>query len=62
MSSLLQYYLLAPLNQKDAYLIHLANSLAQNSIIVFTRTVHDTQRLVFFTLMCCSNVRTFPLF
>ncbi|ETW76217.1 hypothetical protein HETIRDRAFT_126124 [Heterobasidion irregulare TC 32-1] len=44
-SLLLQYYLLAPLNQKDAYLIHLANSLAQNSIIVYTHTLRDTQRL-----------------
>ncbi|TFK86913.1 DEAD-domain-containing protein [Polyporus arcularius HHB13444] len=44
-STLLQYYLLMPLPQKDVHLIHLANSLAQNSMIVFTRTVHDAQRL-----------------
>ncbi|KAH8106754.1 DEAD-domain-containing protein [Cristinia sonorae] len=44
-STLLQYYLFIPLPQKDVHLIYLANSLAQNSIIVFTRTVHDAQRL-----------------
>ncbi|KAG6918039.1 ribosomal RNA processing protein [Tephrocybe rancida] len=42
-STLLQYYLLMPLKDKDAYLVHLANSLAQNSIIIFTRTVNDAQ-------------------
>ncbi|KAG6376389.1 putative ATP-dependent RNA helicase rrp3 [Boletus reticuloceps] len=44
-STLLQYYLFVPLIQKDAHLICLANELASNSIIVFTRTVHDAQRL-----------------
>ncbi|KAH9950213.1 DEAD-domain-containing protein [Amylocystis lapponica] len=44
-STLLQYYLFIPLVQKDVHLIYLANSLAQNSIIIFTRTVHDAQRL-----------------
>ncbi|ESK96881.1 atp-dependent rrna helicase rrp3 [Moniliophthora roreri MCA 2997] len=44
-STLLQYYLLMPLKDKDAYLVYLANSLAQNSIIIFTRTVHDASRL-----------------
>jgi len=44
-SSLLQYYLFIPYKQKDVYLVHLANNMAQNSIIIFTRTVHDTQRL-----------------
>ncbi|KAF9009439.1 P-loop containing nucleoside triphosphate hydrolase protein [Cyathus striatus] len=44
-STLLQYYLLMPLKDKDAYLIYLANTLAQNSIIIFTRTVHDAARL-----------------
>lgn len=43
-STLLQYYLLMPLKDKDAYLIYLINSLAQKSIIMFTRTVHDAQR------------------
>lgn len=45
-STLLQYYLFVPLSQKDVNLINLANSLAQNSIIIFTRTVHDAQRYV----------------
>jgi ATP-dependent RNA helicase DDX47/RRP3 len=44
-STLLQYYLFIPLSQKDVHLVYLANSLAQNSIIIFTRTVHDAQRL-----------------
>ncbi|KZT11273.1 DEAD-domain-containing protein [Laetiporus sulphureus 93-53] len=44
-STLLQYYLFIPLVQKDVHLIYLANVLAQNSIIIFTRTVHDAQRL-----------------
>lgn len=43
-STLLQYYLLMPLPQKDVHLIYLANALAQNSMIIFTRTVHDAQR------------------
>ncbi|KAI0341747.1 DEAD-domain-containing protein [Trametopsis cervina] len=43
--TLLQYFLFIPLSQKDVHLIYLANSLASNSIIVFTRTVHDAQRL-----------------
>jgi ATP-dependent RNA helicase DDX47/RRP3 len=44
-STLLQYYLLVPLIHKDVHLIYLANHLASNSIIIFTRTVHDAQRL-----------------
>ena len=43
-STLLQYYLLMPLPAKDVHLIYLANNLAQNSMIIFTRTVHDAQR------------------
>lgn len=33
-----------PLKDKDTYLVYLANTLAQNSIMIFTRTVHDTAR------------------
>ncbi|KII88635.1 hypothetical protein PLICRDRAFT_41832 [Plicaturopsis crispa FD-325 SS-3] len=44
-STLLQYYLFIPLSKKDVHLVYLANSLAQNSIIIFTRTVHDAQRV-----------------
>lgn len=46
-STLLQYYLLMPLKDKDAYLVYLANTLAQNSIIIFTRTVNDASRYVY---------------
>nr|ASF90279.1 hypothetical protein SPAR01729 [Bartheletia paradoxa] len=44
-STLLQYYLFFPFKHKDAYLVYLCNELAGNSIIVFTRTVHDAQRI-----------------
>ncbi|KAK7057244.1 ATP-dependent rRNA helicase [Favolaschia claudopus] len=44
-STLLQYYLFMPLQDKDTYLVCLANSLAQNSMIIFTRTVHDAGRI-----------------
>jgi len=45
-STLLQYYLLMPLKDKDTLLVYLANNLAQNSIMIFTRTVHDAARYV----------------
>ncbi|KAF8162885.1 P-loop containing nucleoside triphosphate hydrolase protein [Crassisporium funariophilum] len=44
-STLLQYYLLMPLKDKEAYFVYLIHTLAQNSIIVFTRTKADAQRL-----------------
>ncbi|KAG8942369.1 ribosomal RNA processing protein, partial [Tulasnella sp. 408] len=44
-STLLQHYIFIPLTHKDAYLVHLVNELAQNSMIIFTRTVQDSQRL-----------------
>jgi len=44
-ATLLQYYLFIPLVEKDVHLIYLCNSLAQNSIIIFTRTVNDAARL-----------------
>ncbi|OCH87335.1 hypothetical protein OBBRIDRAFT_796312 [Obba rivulosa] len=40
-SSLLQYYLFVPQVQKD---VHLANLLAQNTMIILMRTVHDARR------------------
>ncbi|TRM61874.1 P-loop containing nucleoside triphosphate hydrolase protein [Schizophyllum amplum] len=43
--TLLQYYLLMPLKEKDTMLVYLANTLAQNSIMIFTRTVNDASRL-----------------
>ncbi|KAM6500812.1 P-loop containing nucleoside triphosphate hydrolase protein [Amanita muscaria] len=42
-STLLQYYLLMPLKEKDVNLVYLANSLAQNTMIIFTRTVGTAQ-------------------
>ncbi|RIA96430.1 DEAD-domain-containing protein [Glomus cerebriforme] len=44
-STLLQYYLFFPFKHKDCYLVYLCNELAGNSIIIFTRTCNDTQRL-----------------
>ncbi|KAF8594479.1 DEAD-domain-containing protein, partial [Ceratobasidium sp. AG-I] len=44
-STLLQYYLLTPFVNKDVHLVHLANELAANQVVVFTRTAHDAQRL-----------------
>lgn len=35
-----------PLKDKDTLLVYLANNLAQNSIMIFTRTVHDAARYV----------------
>ena len=44
-STLLQHYLLLPLKQKDAHLLYLVNELSSASMIIFTRTVNDAQRL-----------------
>ncbi|KAF8070410.1 P-loop containing nucleoside triphosphate hydrolase protein [Lyophyllum atratum] len=44
-SSLLQYYLICPLVDKEVTLVYILNSLAQNSMIVFVRTVADAKRL-----------------
>jgi len=44
-STLLQYYLLTAHKYKDSYLVGVCNELAQNSIIIFTRTVNDCQKL-----------------
>lgn len=44
-ATLQQYYLFMPFTHKDTYLVFLANEQAGQSIIVFTRTVHDAQRL-----------------
>ncbi|KAF8911174.1 P-loop containing nucleoside triphosphate hydrolase protein [Gymnopilus junonius] len=43
--TLLQYYVLMPFIDKQAYFIHLVHSLAGNSIIVFTRTKSEAQML-----------------
>lgn len=44
-STLLMYYMLVPFQNKDLYLVHLANEHAGQSAIIFTRTVNTTQRL-----------------
>jgi len=44
-STLLQNYLLIPQMHKDTYFISLADHFAGRSMIVFTRTVRDAQRL-----------------
>ncbi|KAF8317366.1 DEAD-domain-containing protein [Clavulina sp. PMI_390] len=44
-STLLQHYLFFPLQQKDAHLVYCLTLLASNSVIIFTRTVHDAKRL-----------------
>lgn len=41
----MQHYILTPYSQKDTHLIYLANELSANSIIIFTSTVADAQRL-----------------
>ncbi|KAK3060843.1 ribosomal RNA processing protein, partial [Coniosporium uncinatum] len=45
--TLLQSWLLIPQKNKDLYLIHLLNDLTGHPTIVFSRTVHETQRLAF---------------
>jgi ATP-dependent RNA helicase DDX47/RRP3 len=44
-ATLLQYYVFIPQTQKDTYLIYLVNEFAGQSMIIFTRTVYETQRL-----------------
>ncbi|EPX72999.1 ATP-dependent RNA helicase Rrp3 [Schizosaccharomyces octosporus yFS286] len=43
--TLIQRYLFFPFKHKDTYLVYLINELAGNTVIIFARTVHDTQRL-----------------
>lgn len=44
-STLLQSYLFFPHKHKDIYLVYLLNEFVGQSVIVFTRTVHETQRV-----------------
>ena len=44
-ATLHQSYLFVPEKHKDVYLIWLLNELAGRSMIIFTRTVHETQRI-----------------
>ena len=43
--TLLQSYLFFPHKYKDLYLVYLMNEFAGQSVIIFTRTVNETQRL-----------------
>ena len=47
-SALIQSYVFFPHKEKDLYLLHLLNEFTGQSAIIFTRTVHETQRLSFF--------------
>ncbi|KAL7792120.1 P-loop containing nucleoside triphosphate hydrolase protein [Trichoderma ceciliae] len=44
-ATLLQHYIFVPHKRKDTYLIYLVNEFAGKSIIIFTRTVFETQRI-----------------
>lgn len=44
-STLVQKYLFSPLIYKDTYFIYLCNEFAGKTIIVFTRTVLESQRI-----------------
>ncbi|KAJ5157433.1 ATP-dependent rRNA helicase rrp3 [Penicillium canariense] len=46
-STLQQYFLLRPHKHKDVYLVYLLNEFIGQSAIIFTRTVHETQRVAF---------------
>lgn len=46
-STLQSYFLLKPHKWKDLYLVYLLNEMAGKSVILFTRTVHETQRVAF---------------
>jgi len=43
--NLKQHYLFVPHMHKDTYLVFLCNEFAQQTIIIFTRTVLETQRV-----------------
>ena len=44
-STLLQSYVFIPFRDKDIFLVHLVNEHAGKSVIVFSRTINETQRL-----------------
>ncbi|KAL8702342.1 MAG: hypothetical protein Q9224_000044 [Gallowayella concinna] len=58
-ATLIQNYLLLPYKNKDLYLVYLLNRFAGQSIIVFTRTVNDAQRLAL--LVRSLNLKAIPL-
>ncbi|KAL8786698.1 MAG: hypothetical protein Q9213_002633 [Squamulea squamosa] len=58
-ATLIQNYLLLPYKDKDLYLVYLLNKFSGQSIIVFTRTVNDAQRLAL--LVRSLNFKAIPL-
>lgn len=44
-STLIQNFIFIPLKHKDTYFVYIMNEFAGKSVIVFTRTVNETQRL-----------------
>ncbi|PYH88219.1 DEAD-domain-containing protein [Aspergillus ellipticus CBS 707.79] len=46
-STLLQSYLFIPQKHKDLYLVYLLTEYSGQSVIIFMRTVHETQRIAF---------------
>ncbi|KAL8659075.1 MAG: hypothetical protein Q9202_007290 [Teloschistes flavicans] len=58
-STLLQSYLFLPHKDKDLYLVYLLTRFAAQSIIVFTRTVNEAQRLAL--LARSLNMKAIPL-
>ncbi|KAI4276468.1 MAG: hypothetical protein L6R38_005658 [Xanthoria sp. 2 TBL-2021] len=58
-ATLIQNYILLPFKDKDLYLVYLLNRFAGQSIIVFTRTVNDAQRLAL--LVRSLNFKAIPL-
>ncbi|KAL8873350.1 MAG: hypothetical protein Q9174_001170 [Haloplaca sp. 1 TL-2023] len=58
-ATLLQNYLFLPHKDKDLYLVYLLTRFAAQSIIVFTRTVNEAQRLAL--LVRSLNMKAIPL-
>ncbi|KAL8954138.1 MAG: hypothetical protein Q9222_000020 [Ikaeria aurantiellina] len=58
-ATLIQNYLFLPHKDKDLHLVYLLNSFAAQSIIVFTRTVNEAQRLAL--LVRSLNMKAIPL-
>ncbi|KAL9027321.1 MAG: hypothetical protein Q9196_004136 [Gyalolechia fulgens] len=58
-ATLIQNYLFLPQKDKDLYLVYLLNRYAGQSVIVFTRTVNEAQRLAL--LARSLNMKAIPL-
>ncbi|KAL9015383.1 MAG: hypothetical protein Q9173_000004 [Seirophora scorigena] len=58
-ATLIQKYLFLPHKEKDLYLVFLLDQFAGQSIMVFTRTVNEAQRLAF--LVRSLNMKAVPL-